>query len=110
MLSRIILPGENEKNENDVVIGVVRLKYLKIVLIAICYPLLIVILNLLNGLAVNFATLEIFAGTLGFFFSTMLNLSWIFIVVMITWVVYLLIRDSNVQKNIDKLGRFKIGR
>jgi len=104
----IILPGENDKNENDVVVGIIRLKYLRILLIAICYPVIIVILNLMNGLAVNFTSLGIFAGTLGFFVETMLRLAWIFTVIICLWIFYLLIKDSNVQKNINKLGRFKL--
>ena len=65
-------------------------------------------LNLLNGLAINFASLGIFAGTLSFFFQTLMSLAWVFTVIIILWIFYLLIKDSNVQKNIDKLGRFRL--
>jgi len=102
------LPNENSKNENDVVIGIVKLKYIRILLIAICYPVFLIMLNLLNGLAINFASLGIFAGTLSFFFQTLMSLAWVFTVIIILWIFYLLIKDSNVQKNIDKLGRFRV--
>jgi len=104
----IILPGENDKNEDDVVIGIIRLKYFRIFLIAICYPMIIVILNLMNGLATNFTSLDIFSGTLGFFVESMLRVAWIFTIVIILWIGYLLVKDSNIQKNIDKLGRFRL--
>ena len=104
----IILPGENQKDENDVVIGVVRLKYIKILLIGVAYAVLIIILNLMNGLAVNFASLGIFAGILGFLFEVMIRVAWPFTFIIIIWILYLLVKDSNVQKNIDKLGGIRV--
>lgn len=100
----IILPSENDKNPNGAIIGVVRLKYIRIFIIAMCYPLIMIILNLMNGLAVNYATLGIFAGTLGFLFETMLRGAWVFTVLIFLWMFYLLVHDSNVLKNIDKIG------
>lgn len=104
----IILPSDNDRNEKNIIIGIVKLKYLRVFLIAICYPILMIILNLMNGLAVNFASLDIFAGTLGFLFETMLRGAWFFTIVIVLWMIYLLIHDSNVMKNINRLGRFKV--
>ena len=103
-----VLPGENEKDERGTIIGIVKLKYLKIMLIALVYPLTMILLNLMNGLAVNFVTLSIFSGIIGFLFETMLRGVWVFSIVIVIWILYNLVRDSNVQKKIAQMGRFKI--
>lgn len=104
----IVLPSENEENDRGTIIGIVKLKYLRIFLIAMMYPLIIILLNLLNGLAVNYTTLTMFSGTLGFLFEVMLRGAWVFTIVIIIWIVYLLVQDSNVKKQLSKLGRFRI--
>ncbi len=104
----LIMPNENEKGEGGVIIGIVKLKYLRVFLIAMTYPVIIIILNLMNGLAVQFTSLTIFSGTLGFLFETMLRGVWIFTLVIILWIFYMLVQDSNVMKNIERLGRFKL--
>lgn len=95
------LPSENERGEDGAIIGIVKLKYIRIFFIAITYPVTIIILNLMNGLAINFANLTIFAGTLGFLFDIMLRLAWIFTVFIIIWLVYNLIKDTNFKKAMD---------
>lgn len=104
----IIIPSENIRDERGVVMGIVKLKYLRILLIGIAYPLIIVILNLLNGLAVNFSSLTIFAGTLGFMFETMLRGAWIFTIFLVLWVFYLLVQDSNFKKQMKKIAGYRI--
>lgn len=101
----IILPSENEKDpKRGVIIRVVKLKYLRMVLIGIVYPLIIVILNLMNGIAVNFVTLNIFSGTLGFFFLSMLRLAWIYTIIIMLWIAYNILKDTNVKKLIKSKG------
>jgi len=104
----IIMPKGNERNERGDVIKIIRLKYLRILFIAILYPLIIILLNLTNGLAVNFSTLSMFSGTIGFLFETMLRGAWVFTVIIILWIVYLAIKDSNIKKGIKKIERFRI--
>jgi len=103
----LVLPNENDRDENNVVVGIVKLKYLRIFFIALSYPLILIILNLMNGLAVNYANLSIFAGIIGFIFESMIRVSWIFTFVIILWMFYLLIKDSNIKKNVDRLGRIR---
>ncbi len=102
----VIIPSENERNEKGVIIGIVKLKYLRILLIGILYPLIIIILNLMNGLAVNIATLSIFSGTFGILFEIMLRGAWPVTIILVVWMVYLLIKDTNIQKGISKLEIF----
>ena len=100
------LPSENIKDEETgTIMGIVKLKYLRIVLIAISYPMVIIILNLLNGLAYNFTSLSIFSGVLGFLFEVLLRGAWIFTLIIIIWIFYLLVQDSNFKKMLKKMGR-----
>jgi len=98
----LIIPYQNPKNEEGVVIEITKLKYLKVFLITILYPIVIVTLNLMNGLAVNFMSLTIFSGIIGFFFEILLRLAWIWTVIMALWIIYLLIRDTNFRKIIKQ--------
>lgn len=94
----LTLPYQNTRNEDGQVVEVTKLKYLKVFLITILYPIIIVTLNLMNGIAVNFMSLTIFTGIIGFFFETLLRLAWMWTVVMALWIIFLLIRDTNYKK------------
>lgn len=102
----VVMPKENEV-DNSGEFKIIKLKYLRILFIAIIYPLIIILLNMLNGLAVNFSTLSMFSGILGFLFETMLRGAWFFTIVIILWVIYKGVQDSNVKKHARNLGRFK---
>jgi hypothetical protein len=104
----IILPGGNIKDERGDIMGIVKLKYVRIVLIAISYPLVLILLNFMNGLAINFTSLTIFAGILGFLFETMISGAWIFTLLIIIWIFYNLIRDSNLNKKLKKYKNMRI--
>lgn len=104
----IVLPSENDRNDNNVVIGIIRLKYIRVLLIALLYPIILIILNLMNGLATNYANLTIFSGIIGFIFRTMISFSWVFALLIILWMFYMLVRDSNFQKSINKMGRMRL--
>lgn len=104
----LVMPKDNEQNSRGEYTKIVKMKYLRILFIAILYPLIIVLLNLMNGLAINFATLSIFSGIIGFLFEVMLRGAWVFTVVILLWVIYKGIQDTNVKKAINNLGRFKL--
>jgi len=104
----VIMPQENETNSRGNVIRIIKMKYLRILFISILYPLIIILLNLMNGLATNFATLSMFAGILGFLFEVMLRGAWVFTVIMILWLIYIGIKDFNFNKVMRKLGRFEL--
>lgn len=101
------MPKRNERDDSGMEYKIVKVKYIRIFFIALIYPLTILLLNFLNGLAVNFSALTMFAGILGFMFSVMLSLAWIFTVIIIIWIVVLLIHDTNVNKQIDKLYKIR---
>ena len=94
----VVTPYYNDRNENGGVTRINKLKYLKIIFIAFTYPVIIILLNFLNGVAERFTTLTIFGGIIGFLFETMLSSAWIFTILIMIWIVYLLIRDSNFKK------------
>lgn len=101
----IVIPYYNDRNDNGAVIIINKLKYLKVTLIAIAYPLIILLLNFLNGIAQNFTTLTMFGGVIGFLFETMLRAAWIWTIGIMLWIIVLLIRDSNFSKLI-KSGNY----
>lgn len=102
----VAIPSENERDDNGFESKVVRIKYLRVLLVFFLYPTTILLLNFLNGLAVNFTALGLFSGILGFLFETMLRLSWPFTIIIIIWIVVLLIHDTNVNKQLDRFEKF----
>lgn len=102
----IVLPGDNIKGPQGE-IGIIKLKYVRIILIAFTYALMIVLLNLITGVATNFLTLSFVANIFGFLFEMLLRLAWPFIVILFVWIGYLLIKDSNIKKQIKKFERIK---
>lgn len=102
----LTMPSSNEKDDSGFEGKVVKIKYLRVVLIFLLWPSFIILLNFLNGLANNFTALSMFAGTLGFFFETMLRLTWPFTVIIIAWIIIMLIHDTNINKQFDRLDKF----
>ena len=78
-------------------------------LIAFTYPLLILIFNLMNGIATNFSQLSMFSGIIGFLFEIMIKVAYPFIMVIILWIAFLAIRDANLKKLMSENKRRLIG-
>lgn len=102
----LAMPSNNEEDDNGFESKVVRIKYVRVLLIFFLYPSLILMLNFLNGLATNFTALSMFAGTLGFLFEIMLRLSWPFTVLIIFWIIVMLVHDTNISKQLDRFDKF----
>ena len=102
----LIMPSSNEKDDVGFEGRVIKIKYFRVLLIFLLYPSMILLLNFLNGLATNFTALSMFAGTLGFLFETMMRLSWPFTIIIIAWIIIMLIHDTNVNKQLDRFGKF----
>lgn len=102
------MPSKNEKDERGFENKIIKLKYFRVIFIALIYALTILLLNFLNGLAVNFTALSMFAGIIGFLFEIMLRLAWIFTFLLIAWIVVMLIHDSNLGKQLKKLQSFNV--
>lgn len=94
----IVLPLSNPRDENDSIIGISLFKYLKVFFIGVIYPIIIVLLNLMNGLATQFTSLSIFAGTIGFFYEMLLRIAWPYTFIIIVWIIILVIKDVNFKK------------
>lgn len=103
------MPSKNEKDERGFENKIIKLKYIRMIFIALIYGLSIVLLNFLNGLAVNFSSLSFFSGILGFMFETMLRLAWPFTVILLAWIVVMLVHDSNLNKQLKKLNSLRLG-
>ncbi len=106
----VVIPAENDKDDSGFETKIIRLKYVRVLLIFILYPLMILLFNFLNGLAVNFSALSMFAGILGFIFETMLRLSWPFTFLIITWIVVMLIHDTNINRQLKKWDNFDLNK
>jgi hypothetical protein len=102
----ITMPSSNERDDTGFEGKVVKIKYFRVLLIFLLYPSTIILLNFLTGLAVNFTALSMFAGVLGFLFETAMRLAWPFTIIIIAWIVYLLIHDTNVNRQLDKFNKF----
>lgn len=103
-----IVPNENEKDERGFENKIVKWKYFRVIVIVLIYALTILLLNFLNGLAINFTALSMFSGIFGFLFKLMLSLAWVFTILMIVWIVFMLIHDTNLKKQLNKLNNFSI--
>lgn len=101
------MPKENLRNQKGEEIEILKIKYVRIFFITLLYPLIILLLNFLNGLAVNFVSLTMFSGILGFLFEIMLRLAWVFTVIIFLWIFISLIHDTNISKELKKLSRSK---
>jgi hypothetical protein len=101
----LVIPGGNERDENGNFVGIIKMKYLRVFFIAFIYGLIIVLLNLLNGLAVNFVTLTMFAGVIGNLFQIMIRVSWVFTIILVLWLLYMMVHDSNLKKEIRSIER-----
>lgn len=101
------MPKENLKNSRGEEVEILRIKYVRMFFIALIYPLIILLLNFLNGLAVNFSSLSMFSGILGFLFEVMLRAVWVYTVIIVLWILISLIHDSNLGKELNKLSRTK---
>jgi hypothetical protein len=102
----ITMPASNERDDAGFEGKVVKIKYFRVLLIFLLWPSLILLLNFLNGLAVNFTALSMFSGVLGFLFETMMRLSWPFTILIIVWIIYYLIHDTNINKQLDRFDKF----
>ena len=102
------IPNSNERDEGGFETKIVKMKYIRMVFMILIYPLTILLLNFLTGLASNFSSLSMFKGILGFLFETLMRLSWSFTFIMITWIVIMLIHDTNVSKQLKKLENMRI--
>lgn len=100
------MPSKNEKNDQGFETKVVKIKYFRVFFIALMYPLTILLLNFLNGLAVNFSAISLFAGILGFLFETMIRLAWPFTIIVIAWIVVMLVHDTNLKKQLKRFEDF----
>lgn len=100
----VSIPGGNPASMTNEYTKVNNFKYLKLTIITLIYPVILLLLNFMNGLAANFTTLTIFANILGFIFLAMAKLTWIWTLIMILIIAYWIIKDSNFKKMLRSMG------
>lgn len=101
----LITPYSNQMNEKqNLVIRVTRTKYIKLGLILITYGLFTWFLNIMIGLSENFVSLTMYYGLFGGIFWIMNALSLPVSIIIIVIMLFEIVRDANIQKNIKALG------
>lgn len=101
----MLVPYSNELNEKgNLIMRVTRTKYIKLGLILITYGLFTWFLNIMIGLAENFASLTMYYGLFGGIFWIMNALSLPVSIVILVIMLFEIVRDANIQKKIKALG------
>ena len=102
----IILPSGNQKNSKGQITGIIRLKYVKIMLVPVTFALFNWFLNLLLSISNNLVDkFEIYNGMISWLFSVSISLSWPVFVVSLIWVIFVLLRDFKWNEQIKKWGK-----
>ena len=97
---------ENQKNSEGKWVNVSLEKYLKVILIALAYPVVLIILNLANTLATNME-LSQFSGTIGFLFEVLMRAAWVWTFVMMLWLGYLAWKDTKIKKIMKEMWDYQ---
>lgn len=97
------IPFKNLKNSYGETVMLTKIKYFKLVFIAVSYGLFLWILNLLIGIADNFAYLTMFYGFFNFVFMALIRLSYLVFVVLLIVGFVEIVRDFQFKKKINEL-------
>lgn len=103
----IITPYSNKTDDKGAVIKITKLKYVKLGLVLITYILFVWVLNVLIGVSDNFVSLTMYYGLISFLFITLNNLALPLSIFIIVLSIFEIIRDTNIQKIINKFGSHK---
>lgn len=95
----------NPRDEDGNILGISFQKYIKVVLIGLMWGFILITLNLMVALATELTDLTQFEGLLGFLFSSMLSLSWVWTICIIIWIVRMIYNDSTIRKDIERLTK-----
>lgn len=98
----IKIPYKNPTDNSGQIRKVTKYKYFKILFIVITYNLMLWFLNLLVAFTTNYLDLAQYLGFVTFLFNVMLRMLWVFIVIVLIWCVYLLVKDSNLKKELKR--------
>jgi len=104
LYAMIMIPYSNKINERGAVIKITKAKYFKLLSIIITYALFVWLLNVLIGVSDNFVGLTMYYGLMEFLFNFMNYIALPFSIFIIVVGLFEIIRDANLQKNLNKLG------
>lgn len=95
---------QNHRDEvSGQILGINLKKYIKIVLIGISYGFILITLNLMVAIATELTDVTQFLGLIGAIFSVMLSLSWIWTIGIIIWIIFNVINDFRIDKDLKKM-------
>lgn len=99
-----VLNLQNHRDDySGEIMGVNLQKYIKIVLIGISYGLVLITLNLMVAIATDLTDVQQFLGLVGFLFSAMLSLAWVWTIGIIIWIIYNIINDQSLVQDLNKM-------
>ncbi len=104
------MPNRNETDVDGEETKIIKIKYIRFVLMFLIYPMIILLLNFLNALANNFTALEMFSGIFGFLFLIMLSNAWIYTLIMLAWLIVMAIHDTNLNRQLKKMQNLDLFR
>ncbi len=99
------IPYGNPTNEDNAIIQVSKVKYLKLMLTLITYPLFLWLINILLGISENFVTLSMYSGFFGFLFYLLVRLSLPLVIFIIVVTFFNIIKDLHLNNMIKKFGK-----
>jgi len=98
----VMIPFRNPRSENDIVVGVNDLKYLKVFCIVFTYLLLMFIFGITRSIMENFLYVEGAYKVFNFLFWMMLSFTWPGIVVGLVFTVILFLRDKQLKQMLER--------
>lgn len=97
----ITIEGGNYRGENNEILSVNKLKYVKLMLIPLCYALFNWILNLALGLT-TYLSLPMYEGVFSFLFLVWTKLAYPFLIVWGIIFIKMVLVDSKIRENLKR--------
>lgn len=103
----LVLPWRNKRDEEENIVGLNDLKYLKLTCIVLTYLFLMWTAGIMFSLSSNFAFLEGTANFFNFIFQVMLRMIYPAMIIAFVFIIIFLIQDKKIKKTLSRIGSFK---
>jgi len=97
-----LLPSENDKGDDGMILNINNLKYLRIVLGFVSWGLLMAIMFISSNLAFNFLNAGLMANVFWAIYRVMMILTLPIVVVMFIWIFVKIFQDSETKRMIER--------
>lgn len=96
------IPYKNQRNDENHIIGINDLKFVKIILWCFSYVIFLFIVGILRGITANYITDVKFYNFFGWAYWILLSFMWPLIVVSLLLMVVLFIQDKKIKKALER--------